>query len=230
MNRHLLVVMAHAGAQETFTRHYPEWRKHPDTDILVFVPAADRITLTPDDKPLPHVVGFGKAQHHGAEAIRRFRWLLQLMADQTQYHAFTLHEYDSFSLDSNVGPFIGNALTGLVYRDDRPDSGFKGTTFIHPPLCMSRGCLQKIVWAMAAVPDEAEHGFWDRWIGLVCERGYIPLHNLLKSGLGFSRNTIEDTDIPAAGEAVRNGARLLHGVKSKECYDAVTSSYAGRTK
>lgn len=215
--------MTHAEAQPVFERHWPEWTKHPGTDILVFHPASGAIATPPAPGCAVYDVGFGDACHHGPESIRRFRWLLRLLGDQTQYHGFTIHEYDSLSLRTEPGPFIDGQLTGLVYRDDRPDRGFVGTTYIHPPLSMTRATLWQIITAMESVPDDAERGFWDRWLGLVCERGMIGLNNGL-AGFGFSRNTIEAGDIAAAVEAVRAGAYLLHGVKTEECYRAVKTA------
>lgn len=219
MSKHLLTVMTHAGAHETFMRHYYEWQKH-GTDILVFTP----------DEPYPQinvpheVLKLGRAQHHGAESIRRFRNLLTYLAGKP-HESFSIFEYDSFCLSVGIPGFNPDGLSGHVFRDDQPNRGFVGTYYVHPPLVFSAPTLRRILKSAQHVRDDAECGFWDRWLGWVCEREGIQFQNYLAS-YGFSRNTIEPPEIPAAVAAVNNGAVTFHGVKTKECYDAIKAAYS----
>lgn len=218
MSKHLLTVMTHQGAHDTFMRHYPEWKKH-GTDILIFA------TEEPYRIDLPHeVLQFGHAEHHGPESIRRFRFLLQFLAKKP-HETFSIFEYDSFCLSVGMPGFSMNSLAGNVFRDDHPDRGFVGTHYVHPPLLFAKDTLTKILTAAEALTDHAEQCYWDRWIGLACEMAKVPFFDYLKNGYGFSRNTIEPPQIADAVEAVRAGAVAIHGCKTKECYDAVTKAY-----
>lgn len=42
-----------------------------------------------------------------------------------------------------------------------------------------------------------------------------------KCGYGFSQNTIHEDQYPALAEAVRNGARFFHGVKTESCLKVI---------
>lgn len=225
MNKNLIVVMAHTDAQIVFDRHFGEWRKHPDSDLMVFYP--EKEPCMPDERLRNGVklIGEGRAEHHGPESIRRFRWMLNLIASWKQYDRFTVHEYDSMALWNPGFSTFADDLGANVYRDDQPGRGFEGTTYLHPPLCLTRACIERVNTVAAGIPDSAERGFWDRWIGLVCEKGEIQTYDFLTHGLGFSRNTINDGDIPNAVAAVAAGAVMLHGVKTRNCYEAVKSAY-----
>lgn len=223
MSKHLLTVMTHQGAHETFMRHYPEWKKH-GTDILIFA------TEEPYRIDLPHeVLQFGHAEHHGPESIRRFRFLLSYLA-QKPYETFSIFEYDSFCLSVGMPGFTLDGLAGNVFRDDQPDRGFVGTHYVHPPLLFSKATLDKLLVSAEALSDHAEGCYWDRWIGLAGEMANVPFLDYLTSNIGFARNTIEPTQIQDAVDAVKNGAVYLHGVKTKECYDAIKAAYRDQFK
>lgn len=227
----LLVVMVHAEAQETFDRHLPLWEAH-GCDIIVFCPF-DAIVST----RLP-VWAVGKRSHHGAEANRRFKELLRML-ERTTYDRFLICEYDAFCLSPKIPVFFQWSdqhsmptknfsrpyVCGNVFRDDRPDRGFEGTTFIHPPLLFTHYGLQDINVQLKHLPDRCEGGFWDRMLGLACEEAGIEPLDFMKHGLGYAQNTIEQHQFGSAFEAAANGALFLHGCKSPEALAVIEAGH-----
>jgi hypothetical protein len=160
---------------------------------------------------------YGHACHHGPHSIERFRALLEYL-EQQPYKWFLIQEYDSLSL---IDP---HQINGTVRGNDfhGKQDGFLGTTFIHPPLFFDKSTLQSILATAKPISNEAEKSFWDRWLGYVCELGRIEVKGWGKQG--FSQNTIEPEQIPDAVAAVKRGAVHIHGVKTQECYDAITTA------
>lgn len=198
--------MAHGDpeAQATFDRHLPYWRAH-GFPLFVACPT-DSVVNT----GIP-MFTIGRRSHHDAMANYRFRKTLEFLATVPS-DWFVIHEYDSLCLEPVI-PIIlfeHGRIMGNVFQNNDPN--FEGSQFIHPPLLMDRETLLKIVSVGQDVPDEAEHGFWDRWLGLVCDRGGIEVCGY--GNLGFSRNTIEAVDYSIARARVRDGAVMIHGVKT----------------
>lgn len=201
--------MAHAepAAEDTFNRHLVFWRRLGH-DISVMCPSDSQVKTG-----LP-VMPIGTRCHNGPEANRRFRNLLEILA-MTDYERYVIFEYDSICLSPTLPNEIdGRGLWCNLFGEDQPAArGFLGSHFTHPPLVMDKETLRDIVRAGTDVPDEAERGFWDRWLGLVCERGCIPMRGYAR--LGFSKNTIAEAELPEAVQAVRGGAVMIHGIKSE---------------
>lgn len=223
----LIVIMAHRDIQPTFDRHLYEWEKHGH-DIVVYCPK-DSIVDTHH-----RIWAFGPRGHHGADANKRFKELIYMLA-LTTYERFMICEYDSYCLSPvlpffRVDAFHDALLCGNVFRDDRPDRGFIGTTFIHPPLILTKSALSILVPALKALADECERGFWDRMLGLACEERGIPTLDFLRHGLGFSRNTIEAADIASMVAAVRKGAVMIHGVKDQEVHRRLVETFQAGTE
>lgn len=219
--------MCHREAQDIFDRHLYEWEKHGH-DIVCFCPS-DSVVQTGH-----RIWAFGSRSHHNAEANRRFKELIYMMS-VTHYERFVIFEGDSFCLSPvlpffRVDAFNDALLCGNVFRDDRPDRGFMGTTFIHPPLILTKTALSVLVPALKALADECERGFWDRMLGLACEERGIPTLDFLRHGLGFSRNTIEAADIASAVTAVRKGAVMVHGVKDAEVHRRLVETFQAGTE
>lgn len=209
----LEVIMAHRDAQETFDRHLPVWLSL-GLDMLVFCPEDSQVKT---DLPM---FTFGYACHHGPHSIERFRNLL-LHLEKTDYDAFLVQEYDSFSLKSPAppGPMV---IQCNLFKTDN-DIAWMGDAFTHPPLFFARSTLSRIIAASGIVSDHAERSFWDRWLGLVAKMGAIQL----SGWFGFSQNTIEPNQIEHAVFAVKGGARHLHGCKTKACFDAIMEAVNG---
>ena len=206
----LCAVMGHGGVEPTIARHLPYWRKHVD-DVMFFCPN-DKILHLPDGREVVAVIP-EPASHHDATANRRFKRVLQmLLCTAKNYDRFIVHEYDSLHLGPPI--FVHGFLGANTFDCPYPAEGFLAHVFTHPPLTMETDILVRLEAALSSLPDDCENGFWDRMVGLACERSGISLHNFILHDQGFSKNTIEPGDIPAASAAiVCRGATMIHGVK-----------------
>lgn len=230
----LLVIMAHAEAQETYDRHLPLWKAHR-CDTIVFCPA---------DAPINtglHMLTWGKRSHHDAEANRRFKRLIEFIA-MMSYDRYVIFEYDALCLTAEIPTFFERSkerylrpldgkdfskpyLAANVFRDNGPDRKFKGSTFCHPPLILTRLGLKVLLPHLNALPDDAELGFWDRMLGLACENAGIEPFDFMKAGLGYAQNTIKPHQWQDAYAAAANGAVFFHGVKCFGALDHIQSGH-----
>jgi len=207
----LVVIMAHKGVEEHCRRHMPFWQRQGS--VVFFSPAnlivkMDAVT----------VWTYGPRGHHTPAANQRFLAMLRFCA-KTEADSFAVHEYDSVCFAQVFG-IPNDHLAGIAYSDTQPHRKFVGSTFVHPPLMFSKLVLTRVISALAGLKEQ-EAFMWDRWLGLGCERAGIPIFNLREHALGFSKNTIEPGDIPAALHAISNGACCFHGVKTKTVFDTL---------
>lgn len=202
----LCIVMAHHGTEETCWRHLPFWRAHT-SEVVFFCPADSVISGVGDTEQIWKA---GYASHAGPMAIDRFRRMLG-MAVNTGHSHFLIHEYDSIHFGPL--PICDGFLGANRFGDDRPERGFKGTQYLHPPLMMSAEILRRVHDGFCRIENSAEGGFWDRVLGLICELDHIPVFDFMTAGIGFSHNTIEPGMYESAVEAFKNGAILFHGMK-----------------
>lgn len=217
-NDRLIVVMAHGekSAQATFCRHLPFWRAH-ELPMLVF---------SPEDNPVTTgitTIKLGKASHHSAEANKRFRLMLDLLYDFPQ-HRFVFFEYDSICLDRRL-PLHPKAVGvfGNVFNNSDPK--FAGSQFVHPPLMFNRETIGRILKSCRNIPDSSGFGFWDRWLGLVCDQGRIPMYSY--GPAGYSENTIPEGSA-LARDAVSSGAVMIHGIKTAGVLDMLVDARQAR--
>lgn len=212
----LVVVMAHREAQATFDRHYSYWKSH-DADMLVVCPQ-DSVIQTKED-----VLAIGRRSHHGEEANARFLRMLSLIGE-LNYNDFIIYEYDSLCIDCNYALIFPDLAREMrVLRSNQWDNTephkFRGRHYFHPPLAFSIEVLTELNKVAIAVRPSDEGGFWDRLLGVM-----VDMANLQADGWGldgFSRNTIEPHDLPAAIEAKRKGAVWFHGIKTEQCLRAL---------
>lgn len=238
--RSLVVVMVHKEAQEVYDRHLRFWEAN-SPDIVCFCPEDSIVN--------PHghrIWAYGQRGHHNVWGNRRFKECIN-MAWNTTYQRVCVFEYDAICVQQNIPVFfewdlrqvtdglgVGLAsrkdfshpyLAANVFRDNRPDRGFIGTTFTHPPLIFSRQGLDVIRPLLNALPDDAESFFWDRTLGLALENGGIEPFDLMKAGLGYAQNTIEVQHYASAHEAACKGAIFWHGVKSEGALEVILNGH-----
>jgi hypothetical protein len=171
----------------------------------------DKILHLPDSREVVAVIP-EPASHHDATANRRFKRVLQmLLCTAKNYDRFILHEYDSLHLGPPI--FVPGCLGGNTFECLYPTGGFLAHVFAHPPLTMETDILIRLEAAVSLLPDDCENGFWDRMVGLACERSQITLYDFQARGQGFSKNTIEPGDILEANLRLHAGASMFHGVK-----------------
>lgn len=218
--RTLIVVMAHGGAQATFNRHLRYWQAHANP-ILTFCPSDDLVVGHGTE-----VVSFGRAGHHDVSSIERFKYLLKLLSLRREDY-FVIMEYDSLCLSSGIPPelFSVDCIFSNLFHDI-PGNPFSATHFLHPPLVFSKKTLSKIVSECERRKEFDGLGYWDRYLGQICESGNIEMRGYGK--LGFSVNTIEPSILPAAIEAVAGGAVMIHGIKTEPVLSSILSRYDSR--
>ena len=210
MSALLHIVMAHAEAQPVFDRHLRFWEQ--EGTLWAMCPQ-DTVIRT----PYP-VMALGVRGHHNPASIHRFKQMVRV-ALQMDFDWYAIEEYDSFCLAKEIPKQDGVILSNL-FTANQPE--FKGHYFLHPPLVCSRPVLSKIDDAMGRIGDDAEGSFWDRFLGYACERFNIEMRGYEKKG--FSRNTIEPYDIPAAVAARKAGVVCFHGVKSEAALNAILNA------
>lgn len=211
-------IMAHAEAKDTFKRHFPYWSAQvPDVerDMLVWFPENSTFEIGGIQS-----MQICKKEHHGVEAIKRFRYMLEHL-NGLGYDRYIFHEYDSISLepfsDQSLGDIAGNFFEG------GDTGGFNSPIYPHPPLVFSKTGLAKVVAEFRDMPWEK--GVWDRWLGLIVHRSGMSWHSFLKAGTGFAFNTIHPEHFPLMHKAIMAGAVHLHGVKDEEALKAAQRSY-----
>lgn len=208
--RNLIVVMAHGGAAATVERHKKYWE--PWGEVVYLVPANDTL---PGDRGIQWA--YGVSQHAGFEVNRKVLLGLQQAVKRLPDNIIFL-EYDAFILGNDnswLYKIPDDTIWCPAFRDIRDNRGFVGTTFTHPPLVMGIKVAGKLIRAMEAVGVGVESGFWDRYVGLVCEQYGIKIQNMWDEKLCYARNPIEGQYLDAACDAVRNGAIFIHGIKDE---------------
>lgn len=209
----LQIIGAYAGAQEAFDRHLPFW-KHCNADVLVTSPA-DSPIITDQPQLLE-----GRKGHHGTAGLYRYLFLLEWLRN-TKYDRFVFHDYDSFNLEQEY-PEPTSPVSGPCFSDLRPDRPFIGSLYIHPPIMITAQGLELIHQRKGAIGDSIEGGFFDRWLGYLCQAAGILVTDWYPKGICFTRNSFDRPEILAeAVKAIENGAYMIHGVKTAEGFNRV---------
>lgn len=223
MIQRLCLVLGHGGQTPCIGRHLPIWRKFHDEVIL----------CTPADDPVKGLdvwqFTWGKSGHYCADTNLRTREALTF-AGAMNFETLTLCEYDALlwrwpadevqrilrdreSIDSRDPGFI----FGSRFWND--DVKFQGKFYLHTPLIMDRLAVWSLVEAMEDLPDDAEGGFGDRYIGLAAERAEIGIIDGHKLGLSYSQNQIEAKHYAPMAEAIRSGICFTHGIKHLRAFE-----------
>jgi hypothetical protein len=228
--RTLITVMAHREAQDTFNRHFPFWW-NLGHDMLVACPERQGVALPEmrggTGKRLLTTFNVGKAEHHGVQSILRFRAILEQMSG-AGYDRYAFFEYDALCLANDLPPMFADVV-GNVFTDSNTESGFVGGMFVHPPIMFTAPALEWLVKIMETQMSLAdEKSVWDRWIGLALKKSNLTVGDLIQNGRGYSMNTIPPEKHEELFLAIRNGAVLVHGVKTPECLEVCKKGMALR--
>lgn len=207
--------MAHKEAQDTFNRHYPHWYDLGG-DLLIVYPKQSRVLIpTVKGKTTQQVMQLevGKAAHTGIESIIRFRTVLEHMHGMN-YDRYAFFEYDALCLGPLPEKF--GDIAGNVFREFGLNRSFVGTMYTHPPLMFTHKGLDMVVKEIQQMGLAEEGAVWDRWFGLAIERIGWPIYNFIEHGEGTARNTWWPNEFELLKKEVREGRRMLHGIKSEE--------------
>ncbi len=215
----LSLVMTHPGGMEAYARHRHLWEHHK-SHVITYATAGTKGTIG-------ETIYFGSEQHHGLASLDRFRYLMRTLAnlcDERGYEYVLISEYDSFCLEPGIPGFMmTDCLWGNLFHE-RPNTKFVSTVYLHPPLFSSAKIVRRIADGCDKHAGISCDGFWDRWLGHVCQSEQIPMIGF--GPMGFSTNTIDDSNIDSAVEAVIDGAIMIHGVKDAKALKAITEAYS----
>lgn len=208
--KNTILVMAHGKVLPTIERHEKYWTRWGDVTYVTSV--NDGI---PGSRGLQWA--YGPPEHHGFECNRRVMLALK-QATQGFPTNIILLEYDCLILGQDkswLKMVPRDAVWCPAFSDTRATRGFVGTTFCHPPLVMNCRTACHLVEAMEKLGPACEAGFWDRFVGHVCEQYAIKIQNMWNTGDCFARNPIDGEYLDSACEAVSKGARFIHGIKDE---------------
>ncbi len=214
----LAIVLAHGKVAETVARHLPQWQKFAD-QIIFFTPA---------DDPLPSTYwqySLGSSKAYSADTNRRCRAAFGFAA-LSHYEYVLVFEYDSLIFGDSIPerilpPRDGISAPGFMNADPK----FKGSMYLHFPQLYTHAAMQATFQAMRNLPDDAEHGFTDRFVGLAVEEAScVPVFDLNPTGFVCTHNEIDEKKLPDVLEKYKAGARWSHGVKTKEVFQALAKA------
>lgn len=212
------VIMAHREAEPTVRRHLRFWRQ-PGGPLL-FYSSVDKKLLVDGHQNLV----FGKSGHHGVESIARFRFLLKHMSTRAaEYDRLIIWEYDSFCVSPRMPETNPDVVTANAFINHDP--AFSAKWHTHAPLVIPMAILQRLVPVMEKLPNDAEFGFWDRWMGQLCALAGVEIESFCEGRKdGFSMNTFHEANFPVLKQAVLNGVRVIHGVKDAAALKIITDN------
>lgn len=213
------IVMSYAGAcPEPTQRHLAHWRIR-DWPVVVCSPA---------DAACPEMDGVenfvvGNSEQFGKRMIDRFKAVFSHVLDESEWYLFL--EYDALVLGDIPAPCFEEKGIWSNLRDNRHPHKYHADWFFHFPYLIDRETMQAIVANAHTIHSGQEDGFIDRWLGLLAQNLKLPFHDF--GAYGHSRNTIEPCHIDDAIKAVKEGACMIHGCKTQECYDALIKARNG---
>lgn len=223
----LLVILSHSGANETVQRHWP-WYERAGCDILgvgrentnSVWPLFNNAQLSNGNHYIGSLNVGQESGPVGANHIERFTNVLQALTVEARfmlYERFAIIEYDGIFTKPipDTAPGLTTKLAGHL------TPGFMSEHFYHTPWIVDEDTGIDIVRYGKRMLKAGliEHGFIDRWLGLMHDLYKFPLHDL--GHLSYTQNTILPHHYDDARKAVKNGAFYLHGVKTHEALEAI---------
>lgn len=208
----LLAVLTCQSATETAQRHWPSWHKYFTS--TVFVSPVDSKCWVPEgvqewrigrdfyndrDKPDDNL------PRRTSEVLERFL--------ATGHDSICIIEYDVVLFRK---PVLRGTFSGTMFGE-----------FIHPPWCFTRAAAMHFVDAgKTLLRHNVITGGWpDRHLRLI----YDLVNPETYPTKNYSCNTLDQPHmIAAAREAVKDGAWAVHGIKTKEQFDALTGENLGK--
>jgi hypothetical protein len=211
----LLVILAYKDGEETFKRNLPYFERHKASILIV----------TNYDLKVIHpqlILGETMAMggHSGMGAYLRNKYLLEYLRDWTDFEQYVLMEYDAICTLKDF-PKFGYGYYGVIHCNFDCDR-FSANQYAQNPNVLNRKALSDLADAFDLFPRIIEGGYMDRLFSGLARAANIP--TLPFDPPGFGRNTITPEFQDLAVRAIRNGARWIHGIKSKEQLDLVIST------
>jgi len=169
-------VLCYSDSQDCIDMYFSLWERynHP----LYFYSSEDSFPPNTYGNP---IFKAGQSGHSGAHTIERHLiFFKKMLSYDAQW--FVVNDYDSFILcdpldliEGRDPCIFGNFITttGVNKHTIEKYQGQWPKFFIHPPYIIHRDVLINI--CDATVPYNVQGGYFDRWLGLVCEYMRPPL-------------------------------------------------------
>jgi hypothetical protein len=200
--------MTHKEAVPVVRRHLPIWERA--LGDFVFTSPEDSAM---DQSDLKEVL-IGKAEHHGELSARRIIKIFEYALSK-KWEYFCLLEYDAIVLDfpKDVIPERGG-VSAAKYVQNKPHK-FTAKFYLHYPMLFTREGARKVLELLPSIGGN-DRQFSDRFIGKAVQLGEIPVKNLIKLNLAWTKNTITEKHRIPLKKARKKGAVFFHGVKTEE--------------
>lgn len=201
----LLAVLTCQSATGDAKRHYETWRKHFEN--IVFVTTIDSHCWVPDGlESWAHGRDYYPDRDKPEENLPRRTIDVLAHFLTTDHNRLVLIEYDCVIF---AQPMLEREFSGTMFEE-----------FIHSPWCFDRETARKFVRVgHTLLQHKAITGGWpDRHMRLM----FDLLRPTVDTNHNYSKNNLDqDWMIHEARAAVCNGAFAIHGVKSKEQFEAL---------
>lgn len=218
------VVLAHAGTEETCRRHLPYWRRTADRTVFV-VPEDQKFDMA-SELVVRRVKNGGS---YSPETSERALDALRIGLETGAPYVW-LYEYDSLCwgpMSRDLLPPDGS-MGSCLWPNERvspvPGKTFRAPFYLHFPQLWTASAIR--IALSRKWPLEAEHGYTDRFLGMVCHGAGIHVTDWNRMGKAYSQENITSypNRVERCREAVRKGALFTHGIKHAEGLDRIAGA------
>lgn len=209
----LLLIHTYPGANETFARHWDYFYRRCGAAHVIGIGTTDGGCKFPDGCASYNI---GRNEYAGRGLIERLVQTFHL-ASTAGYTDVCVIEYDTIL--APLEPHPGGFVTHIAGHQSQ---GFKSRDYYHTPWWADRQTAARIADCGTRMLREGdiERGFPDRFLGWMFERfGLGPI----VPAKAYSQNSLDRPEfIEGARQALTNGARFVHGVKTFDQLRAIT--------
>lgn len=213
----ICLVHSYPGANEVVARNYPTWR-NAGFERIIGIGTIDGGCTWPAGM---ESFTIGVNSYVNRDVLpRRLVDTVRYMTSLPGWDNACIIEYDVIMLK----PFPAIPLGFSSPCKGGPQPWRLGQKFFHPPWVADRGSWDRILAGGEEClrAGEFEGGSPDCFIGWVCEKHHIPIHENTFST--YSRNTIDNLAwMQEARQARLDGCHSIHGVKSRAAFDHILS-------
>lgn len=222
-NSWLLAIHSYPGANETFARHWDNF-KLSGADRIVGIGTLGGGCEFPCEYTCIGENAYMKLKGKDDHLCRRLLDTVKWCMTQRKHDRFTIAEYDCLFL-KKFPKFHGVS----AFKTGGPVNGSKTSQFFHPPWSWDRESGPKLIAAMEAVLEESAeypNNSPDLFFGYACEKAGIEVSCNYKM---FTRNSWDAPgDLDLAIEAAKDGAHVLHGCKFDHEFNSVMAALNGK--
>jgi hypothetical protein len=195
------IIMGHGKAVETIELNQPHWKR-----IL-----GDLHFISPINDPLPYGERLGTSSHHGPSSLKRTEWCIAKAALLEGVSA--IFDYDVL-IFSNLWDFpeggVGSCDTVKNISPKFLSEYHHGNPWV----------AEQTTWKKISNGPKvsSEGGHNDRWFPLRCAAVGV----VIQSAGGYAKVKMGMDKVEIARQKISNGAPCIHGIKSREVFDALS--------